>query len=105
MSHISGLVATGVYPSPVPFVHVVTTTTHKTLRGPRGALIMVTNKGLKKDPDMSTKIDKAIIPGIQGGPHLNTIAGIGVTLKEASSKSLLPTLNRFLKTQRCSPLS
>lgn len=86
MSHISGLVATGVYPSPVPYVHVVTTTTHKTLRGPRGALIMVTAKGLKKDPDMGTKIDKAIIPGIQGGPHLNSIAGIGVALKEAGSK-------------------
>ena len=86
MSHISGLVATGTYPSPVPYVHVVTTTTHKTLRGPRGALIMVTPKGIKKDPEMGYKIDKAIIPGIQGGPHLNAIAGIGVSLKEAGSK-------------------
>lgn len=100
MSHISGLVATGVYPSPVPFVHVVTTTTHKTLRGPRGALIMVTNKGLKKDPDMSTKIDKAIIPGIQGGPHLNTIAGIGVTLKEASSKKFVTYSKQILKNAK-----
>jgi len=86
MSHVSGLVATGVYPSPVPYAHVVTTTTHKTLRGPRGAMIMITPKGIKKDPDMGAKIDKAIIPGIQGGPHLNSIAGIGVALKEASSE-------------------
>ena len=97
MSHIAGLVATGVYPSPVPHVHVVTTTTHKTLRGPRGALIMVTAKGLKKDPDLGSKIDKAIIPGIQGGPHLNTIAGIGVALKEASSKSFVTYTKQIVK--------
>lgn len=97
MSHIAGLVATGVYPSPVPHVHVVTTTTHKTLRGPRGALIMVTAKGLKKDPDLASKIDKAIIPGIQGGPHLNTIAGIGVALKEASSKSFVTYAKQIVK--------
>lgn len=84
ISHISGLVVGGQHPSPVPFAHIVTTTTHKTLRGPRGAMIMVTEKGLAKDPELGTKIDKAIIPGIQGGPHLNTIAGIGVALHEAS---------------------
>lgn len=89
MSHIAGLVAAGVYPSPVPYAHVVTTTTHKTLRGPRGAMIMTTAKGLKKDADLAKKIDKAIIPGIQGGPHLHTIAGIGVALKEASSKKFV----------------
>lgn len=86
IAHIAGLVCTGVYPSPVPFVHVVTTTTHKTLRGPRGAMIFTTQRGLKKDPDLAGKIDSAIIPGIQGGPHLNTIAGIGVALKEATTK-------------------
>ena len=100
MSHISGLVATGVYPSPVPFVHVVTTTTHKTLRGPRGALIMVTPKGVKKDPDMGTKIDKAIIPGIQGGPHLNAIAGIGVALKEAGSKKFKSYSKQIVKNAK-----
>lgn len=89
IAHIAGLVATGVYPSPVPYAHVVTTTTHKTLRGPRGALIMTTAKGLKKDPDLAQKIDKSIIPGIQGGPHLNTIAGIGVALKEAGKKTFV----------------
>src|SRR5690606_14395264 len=87
ISHIAGLVATGVHPSPVPYAHIVTTTTHKTLRGPRGALIMVTKKGLKKDADLPKKIDSAIIPGLQGGPHDNQTAAIAVALKEASSVS------------------
>ncbi|MEK7070509.1 MAG: serine hydroxymethyltransferase [Patescibacteria group bacterium] len=84
ISHISGLVIGGNHPSPVPHVHVVTTTTHKTLRGPRGALIMTTNKGLDKNPDLAKQINSAIIPGIQGGPHMHTIAGIGVALEEAA---------------------
>jgi len=87
ISHIAGLVVAGVHPSPVPYVHIVTTTTHKTLRGPRGALIMVTDKGLKKDPDLGKKIDTAIIPGLQGGPHDNQTAAIAVALKEASTPS------------------
>src|ERR1035437_294768 len=87
ISHIAGLIAAGVHPSPVNYAHIVTTTTHKTLRGPRGALIMVTNKGLKKDPDLTKKIDSAIIPGIQGGPHDNQTAAIAVALKEASTPS------------------
>ena len=91
ISHIAGLVVAGVHPSPVPYVHVVTTTTHKTLRGPRGALIMVTDKGLKKDPDLPKKIDTAIIPGIQGGPHDNQTAAIAVALKEAST----PAFRRY----------
>lgn len=85
IAHLAGLVAGGAYPSPAPYVDIMTTTTHKTLRGPRGAIIMVTHKGLKKDPDLPKKINSAIIPGIQGGPHLNTIAGIAVALKEAQS--------------------
>jgi glycine hydroxymethyltransferase len=84
ISHIAGLIVGGAHESPVPYVHIITTTTHKTLRGPRGAMIMVTQKGLEKDPDLGSKIDKAIIPGFQGGPHLNTIAGIGVALHEAT---------------------
>jgi len=87
ISHIAGLVAAGAHPSPVPYAHIVTTTTHKTLRGPRGALIMVTDKGLKKDPDLGKKIDTAIIPGLQGGPHDNQTAAIAVALKEASTSS------------------
>jgi glycine hydroxymethyltransferase len=84
ISHIAGLVAAGVHPSPVPYAHIVTTTTHKTLRGPRGALIMVTDKGIKKDPELPKKIDTAIIPGLQGGPHDNQTAAIAVSLLEAS---------------------
>ncbi len=84
VSHIAGLIAGGAHESPVPYAHLVMTTTHKTLRGPRGAMIMVTDKGLAKDADLPAKIDKALIPGLQGGPHLNTIAGIGVALKEDS---------------------
>lgn len=83
ISHLSGLIVAGVYPSPVPFAHIVTSTTHKTLRGPRAAIILTTEEGLKKDPELAKKIDKAIIPGIQGGPHFNNIAGIGVAVKEA----------------------
>ena len=85
IAHIAGLVVAGVHPSPVPYVHIVTTTTHKTLRGPRGGMIMVTNKGLEKDKELSSRIDKAIFPGLQGGPHENNIAGIAVCLKEAST--------------------
>lgn len=87
IAHIAGLIAGGVHPSPVPFVHIVTTTTHKTLRGPRGAIIMVTEKGLKKDPDLGKKINKAVFPGIQGGPHDNQTAAIAVALDEASKSS------------------
>ena len=85
ISHIAGLVVSGVHPSPVPYAHIVTTTTHKTLRGPRGALIMVTERGIKKNPDLPKKIDSAIIPGLQGGPHDNQTAAIAVALKEAQS--------------------
>lgn len=83
IAHIAGLVLGGAHPSPVPFVHIVTTTTHKTLRGPRGAIIMVTEKGLKKNPDLPDLIDKAIFPGLQGGPHNHQTAAIAVALEEA----------------------
>lgn len=91
ISHVSGLVLAGVYPSPVPFAHIVTTTTHKTLRGPRGAMIMVTKKGINKDADLSGKIDKAVFPGLQGGPHDNTTAGIAQALIEADT----PEFNKY----------
>lgn len=83
ISHIAGLVATGEHMSPVEYVDVVMTTTHKTLRGPRGAIIGVTKKGLTRDGDLAKKIDKAVFPGLQGGPHMNNIAGIAVALGEA----------------------
>src|SRR3989344_2426430 len=85
ISHITGLVVAGVHPSPVPYVHIIMTTTHKTLRGPRGAMLMVTEKGIKKDPELAEKIDKAVFPGLQGGPHDNTTAAIAVALEEAST--------------------
>jgi len=83
IAHVAGLVLAGVHPSPVPYAHIVTTTTHKTLRGPRGAMILVTEKGLQRDPDLADKIDRAIFPGLQGGPHDHTTAGIAVALGEA----------------------
>lgn len=78
MAHIAGLVAGGVMESPVPVADVVTTTTHKTLRGPRGAMIMCKQ-------EFAEAIDKAVFPGIQGGPHNHTTAGIAVALAEAST--------------------
>jgi glycine hydroxymethyltransferase len=65
ISHISGLVATGAHQDPVPHVHIITTTTHKTLRGPRGGMIMVSKKGLDFDPELAKKIDKSVFPGLQ----------------------------------------
>ncbi len=91
ISHIAGLVVGGVHESPSNYVHVITTTTHKTLRGPRGAIIMVTEKGLKKDPQMAKKIDRAVFPGLQGGPHDNTTAGIALSLNEAAN----PTFKKY----------
>lgn len=86
ISHITGLIVAGAHPSPVPYAHIIMTTTHKTLRGPRGAMIMVTEKGIKKDPELGDKISKAVFPGLQGGPHDNQTAAIAVALKEASTK-------------------
>jgi len=100
VSHIAGLIAAGVHPSPVPYAHIVTTTTHKTLRGPRGALIMVTDRGLKKDPDLGKKIDTAIIPGIQGGPHDNQTAAIAVALKEASTPAFKKYAAQIVKNSQ-----
>lgn len=87
ISHIAGLVVAGVHPSPVDYVHIVMTTTHKTLRGPRGAMLMVTRKGLDKDQELGEKIDKAVFPGLQGGPHDNQTAAIAVALHEANQSS------------------
>ena len=87
ISHISGLVVARAHPSPVDYAHIVTTTTHKTLRGPRGALIMVTQSGIEKDEELPEKINKAVFPGLQGGPHEHQVAAIAVCLKEASDPS------------------
>ena len=78
IAHVAGLIAGGAYPSPIPFADVVTMTTHKTLRSARAALILCKDKFAKA-------IDKAVFPGLQGGPHMNSIAAIAVSLKEAQS--------------------
>lgn len=80
MSHIAGLVAGGAHLSPFKYADIVTTTTHKTLRGPRAALIF-------SKQNLSSMIDKAVFPGLQGGPHLNNIAAVAVVLKEADTKA------------------
>ncbi|RAM48923.1 MAG: serine hydroxymethyltransferase [Hapalosiphonaceae cyanobacterium JJU2] len=77
IAHIAGLVVSGLHPSPIPYCDVVTTTTHKTLRGPRGGLIMT------RDPELGKKLDKAVFPGTQGGPLEHVIAGKAVALGEA----------------------
>ncbi|MGB9637660.1 MAG: serine hydroxymethyltransferase, partial [Microgenomates group bacterium] len=100
ISHIAGLVAGGVHPSPVPYAQLVTTTTHKTLRGPRGAIIMVTQKGIEKDPDLPQKIDKAVFPGLQGGPHLHTIAGIAIALEKARQPEFKVYANQTVKNAK-----
>jgi glycine hydroxymethyltransferase len=78
ISHIAGLIVAGEHPDPVRYADVVMTTTHKTLRGPRGAMILCRS-------EMAERIDKAVFPGLQGGPHNHTTAAIGVALKEAST--------------------
>ena len=78
ISHIAGLIVAGAHPDPAPYADVIMTTTHKTLRGPRGAMLLCKH-------ELAEKIDKAVFPGLQGGPHENTIAGVGVALKEAAT--------------------
>ncbi|MBI2609816.1 serine hydroxymethyltransferase [Candidatus Giovannonibacteria bacterium] len=93
MSHFSGLVAGGVYPSPFPYADIVMTTTHKTLRGPRGAIIF-------SKKEFSTAIDKAVFPGFQGGPHENNIAAIAVALKEAMSPAFKKYARQIVKNAK-----
>jgi len=100
IAHIAGLIAGGVHPSPVPYAHIITTTTHKTLRGPRGGMIMITKKGLDKDPDLAKKIDKAVFPGLQGGPHEHTIAGIATALGEASTPEFKTYAEQIVKNAK-----
>ena len=91
MAHIAGLVAAGVHPSPIPYAHVTTTTTHKTLRGPRGGLI------LSNDEEIAKLINKAIFPGIQGGPLMHTIAAKAVCFGEALKPEFKNYAERIIK--------
>ena len=91
ISHICGLVVSGQHPSPVPYADVIMSTTHKTFRGPRGAMILVTQRGLDKDPTLAKRIDSAVFPALQGGPHNATIAATAVAAAEAST----PAFRRY----------
>ena len=91
MAHIAGLVATGAHPSPVPFAHVVTTTTHKTLRGPRGGLILTNDEAIAK------KINSAVFPGTQGGPLEHVIAGKAVAFGEALKPEFKTYIDNVVK--------
>jgi glycine hydroxymethyltransferase len=90
MAHIAGLVAAGIHPSPVPYADFVTTTTHKTLRGPRGGMILCIEKYAKA-------IDKSIFPGIQGGPLMHVIAAKAVALKEALTEEFKEYQKQIVK--------
>ena len=93
IAHIAGLVATGLHPSPAGYAHVVTTTTHKTLRGPRGGIIMC-------NEDLALTIDKAVFPGIQGGPLEHIIAGKAVALLEASKPEFKIYAEQIIKNAK-----
>uniref|UniRef100_A0A1I8C223 Serine hydroxymethyltransferase n=1 Tax=Meloidogyne hapla TaxID=6305 RepID=A0A1I8C223_MELHA len=107
MAHIAGLVAGGAIPSPFNYADIVTTTTHKTLRGPRGALIFfrkgvksINNKGEKTFYDFETKINSAVFPGLQGGPHNHSIAAIAVALKQCLTNEFVEYSHQILKNAK-----
>jgi glycine hydroxymethyltransferase len=93
IAHIAGLVAAGAHPTPVPHVDVVSTTTHKTLRGPRGGMLMCKAEHAKA-------IDRAVFPGLQGGPHNHTTAGIAVALREAATQEFKTYANQIVANAR-----
>lgn len=94
MAHIAGLVATGAHPSPVPYAHVVTSTSHKTLRGPRGGFI------LSNDEEIAKKIDKAVFPGSQGGPLMHIIAAKAVAFGEALQPSFKEYIDHVVENAK-----
>lgn len=94
MAHIAGLVAAGLHPNPVPYAHIVTTTTHKTLRGPRGGII------LTNDEELAKKINSAVFPGQQGGPLMHIIAAKAVAFKEALSPEFRDYANQIVKNAK-----
>jgi glycine hydroxymethyltransferase len=95
IAHVAGLVAGGAHPSPVGHADVISTTTHKTLRGPRGAMLMAAN------PELGPPLDKAVFPGLQGGPHNHTTAAIAVALHEAARPAFREYANQVVVNARC----
>lgn len=95
MAHVSGLIAAGLYPNPVPIADVTTTTTHKTLRGPRGGVILA-----KENPELAKKLNSAIFPGLQGGPLMHIIAAKAVAFKEALDPSFKDYQQKVLDNSR-----
>ncbi|MCL5045009.1 MAG: serine hydroxymethyltransferase [Deltaproteobacteria bacterium] len=93
IAHIAGLIVGGMHPGPLPHADVVTTTTHKTLRGPRGAMILCRK-------ELAERIDRAVFPGLQGGPHNHTTAAIGVALKEAATPAFRAYAERIVRNAR-----
>ncbi|MGA2915385.1 MAG: serine hydroxymethyltransferase [Sedimentisphaerales bacterium] len=93
IAHISGLVVAGLHQSPVPYADVVSTTTHKTLRGPRGGMLLCTAA-------LAEAIDKAVFPGLQGGPHMHTISALAVALKEADSPEFVAYVKQIVKNAK-----
>jgi glycine hydroxymethyltransferase len=93
IAHISGLVVAGIHPSPVPYADIVSTTTHKTLRGPRGGMLLC-------KAQHSTALDKAVFPGLQGGPHMHTITAIAVALAEADTPEFVAYASQIVKNAK-----
>ena len=107
VSHIIGLIVGGVHPSPVDQVHLIMSTTHKSLRGPRGAFIGITKKGLDKSKELFgdeveiiKKIDRAVFPGLQGGPHENNIGALAVCFAEADTQEFKDYANQIVKNAK-----
>lgn len=104
MSHFAGLVAGGAYPSPFPYADIVTTTIHKTLRGPRSAIIFTAKRrsfvASGEEGFLHEAIDRAVFPGLQGGPHVNQIAAVAVALKEAAQPSFKKYAKQIVKNSR-----
>lgn len=94
IAHVAGLIVGGAYPSPIPYADVVTLTTHKTLRGPRGGMILCSG-------ELAKKIDRAVFPYTQGGPHMNQIAALAVALNEAMQPEFREYANQVVKNAKC----
>lgn len=93
IAHISGLVVAGIHKSPVPFADIVSTTTHKTLRGPRGGMLL-------SGSQHASKVDKSVFPGLQGGPHMHTLTALAVALAEADTPEFIQYAKQIVKNAK-----